>query len=101
MTVPPQLPLTPMHRYLSTRLGIWRQKGRQALLNLLAHMGIPLEQSKQKYNSMVWYASLIRFILKSFSRFLFMLSITILFHFPPGRKHLVVTFTIDHTVDSI
>eukprot|EP00039_Didymoeca_costata_P030735 m.31129 g.31129 ORF g.31129 m.31129 type:complete len:586 (+) comp8280_c3_seq1:251-2008(+) len=39
-------------RYIATRLGIWRQIGKQRLRNLLAKIGISLEQCKQKYMSM-------------------------------------------------
>ena len=39
-------------RYMATRLGVWRQLGKQKVKNLLAKMGIPMEQCKQKYTSM-------------------------------------------------
>lgn len=39
-------------RYVATRLGIWRQSGKQDLRNLLAKMGISIEQCKQQFSSM-------------------------------------------------
>eukprot|EP00041_Stephanoeca_diplocostata_P020331 m.453060 g.453060 ORF g.453060 m.453060 type:complete len:591 (+) comp21546_c0_seq1:237-2009(+) len=39
-------------RYVATRLGIWKQSGRQHLMNLLAKMGMSIEQCKQQYSSM-------------------------------------------------
>jgi len=36
----------------ATKLGIWRQNGRQQLDLLLAKMGVPLAQSQQQYSSM-------------------------------------------------
>lgn len=39
-------------RYVATRLGIWKQSGKQHLMNLLAKMGMSIEQCKQQYSSM-------------------------------------------------
>jgi len=39
-------------RYVATRIGSWRQKGKQTIRNMLAKMGMPLEQCNQKYTSM-------------------------------------------------
>mmetsp|Transcript_27344 Transcript_27344/g.71666 ORF Transcript_27344/g.71666 Transcript_27344/m.71666 type:complete len:588 (-) Transcript_27344:104-1867(-) len=39
-------------RYVACRLGVWRQSGKQLLQNLLAKMGISIEQSKQQYASL-------------------------------------------------
>ena len=36
-------------RYVATRIGSWRQKGKQPILNMLAKMGLSLEQCNQKY----------------------------------------------------
>ena len=47
--------MTPSHipyRYVATRIGSWRQKGKQTIRNMLAKMGMPLEQCNQKYTSM-------------------------------------------------
>lgn len=38
--------------YVATRLGIWKEKGRQRLTNLLVKMGIPHRESRQKYEQM-------------------------------------------------
>ncbi|KAJ3403729.1 hypothetical protein HDV05_007660 [Chytridiales sp. JEL 0842] len=35
--------------YVATRLGIWKEKGRQRLTNLLVKMGFPLKQCQQPY----------------------------------------------------
>jgi len=39
-------------RYVSTRMGTWRQRGKTQLKNLLAKMGMSLEQCNQKFTSM-------------------------------------------------
>lgn len=39
-------------RYVATRLGIWKQKGKKDLHHLLAQMGFSLEQCKQQYIAM-------------------------------------------------
>lgn len=36
-------------RYVATRIGSWRQKGKQTIRNMLAKMGLSLEQCNQKY----------------------------------------------------
>jgi cell division control protein 45 len=38
--------------YVATHLGIWKQKGRQTLSNLLVKMGFPQKESKQFYKEM-------------------------------------------------
>jgi cell division control protein 45 len=38
--------------YVATKLGIWKQKGRQMLTNLLVKMGYPQKESKQLYKEM-------------------------------------------------
>eukprot|EP00035_Acanthoeca_spectabilis_P026224 m.461800 g.461800 ORF g.461800 m.461800 type:complete len:590 (-) comp22414_c0_seq1:118-1887(-) len=39
-------------RYVACRLGVWKQSGKHILHNLLAKMGISIEQCKQQYSSM-------------------------------------------------
>lgn len=39
-------------RFMATRLGVWREKGRRMLETFLAKMGIPLAQCKTDYSSM-------------------------------------------------
>jgi len=36
-------------RYVATRLGIWKEQGKQKLKNFLAKVGLPLEHCKQKF----------------------------------------------------
>jgi len=38
--------------YVATRLGIWKDKGRQRLVNLIANTGLPLQECYQSYSSM-------------------------------------------------
>ena len=47
--------------YVATKLGIWKEKGRQRLTNLLVKMGFPQKESKQWYKEMnVSYKKIIR-----------------------------------------
>jgi hypothetical protein len=39
-------------RYVATKLEIWKQNGRKRLDTLLAKMGLPLDECKQKYPAM-------------------------------------------------
>lgn len=39
-------------RYMATRLGVWREKGRRMLETFIVKMGIPLAQCKLDYSSM-------------------------------------------------
>eukprot|EP01084_Bolivina_argentea_P104208 186603_1 len=39
-------------RYISTQLGVWKQKGKDELKYLLAKMALPLNEAKQPYNQM-------------------------------------------------
>jgi cell division control protein 45 len=38
--------------YVATKLGVWKEKGRQAITNLLVQMGFPQKESKQFYREM-------------------------------------------------
>ncbi|KAJ3086943.1 hypothetical protein HK102_012141, partial [Quaeritorhiza haematococci] len=38
--------------YVATKLGIWKEKGRQNLVNLLVKMGFPLDEARQLYTEM-------------------------------------------------
>jgi cell division control protein 45 len=42
-------------QYVASRLGVWRSKGRDRLKDLLARMGVSLEQCQQKYTNMVGF----------------------------------------------
>ncbi len=39
-------------RYVATRLGLWKEKGRNKLKRLLAKMSVPLESAKKSYSNM-------------------------------------------------
>jgi len=39
-------------RYVSTKLGVWKQRGKDNLKYLLAKMALPLNEAQQPYNSM-------------------------------------------------
>jgi cell division control protein 45 len=38
--------------YVATKLGVWKEKGRQAITNLLVQMGFPQKESKQLFKEM-------------------------------------------------
>jgi cell division control protein 45 len=38
--------------YVATKLGVWKEKGRQAITNLLVQMGFPQKESKQYFREM-------------------------------------------------